>query len=79
MFCSIEHKTAFHNRSSARGRVVIPRLMASRRLRNRAGTMATRAWAEARALLDQYEKEDREAGRMSMVDYVLGMWAGRFN
>lgn len=77
-FCSPAHKTAFHNRSSARGRVVIPLLMCARIQRNRAGTSATRAWSEARTLLDRYAAEDKAAGRMSAVDYVAGKWAGGF-
>ncbi len=76
-FCSNEHKSAFHNRSSARGRVVIPLLMAARIPRN-VGPAASRAWREARTLLDDYAKEDKAAGRMSMVDYVAGKWAGGF-
>lgn len=77
-FCSPAHKSAFHNRSSARGRVVIPLLMCARIQRNRAGTSAPRAWTEARTLLDQYAAEDKAANRMSMVDYVAGKWAGGF-
>lgn len=77
-FCSAAHKSAFHNRSSARGRVVIPLLMCARIQRNRAGTSAPRAWTEARTLLDRYAAEDKAAGRMSAVDYVAGKWAGGF-
>lgn len=77
-FCSPAHKSAFHNRSSARGRVVIPLLMCARMQRNRKGTSAPKAWTEARTLLDQYAAEDKAAGRISMVDYVAGKWAGGF-
>jgi len=77
-FCTPAHKAAFHNRSSARGRVVIPLLMCTRIQRDRKGTTAPRAWGEARALLDKYAAEDKAAGRMSMVDYVAGKWAGGF-
>jgi hypothetical protein len=72
-FCSNEHKAAFHNRATVRGRTLVPVAMASRITRDGcAGDTDTgkRARRDSRRLIDKWAKEDREAGRMSMVEYM---------
>lgn len=72
-FCSNEHKAAFHNRATVRGRMLVPVAMASRITRDGcAGDTDTgkRARRDSRRLIDKWAKEDREAGRMSMVEYM---------
>lgn len=69
LFCSDTHKLAFHNRCTARGKVLIPLAMAWRTKRGGGGT-AKKAFAEMCRLLDAFAAEDREGGRMRMADYV---------
>lgn len=72
-FCSNEHKAAFHNRATVRGRMLVPVAMAARITRDGcAGDTDTgkRARRDSRRLIDKWAKEDREAGRMSMVEYM---------
>lgn len=73
LFCSAEHKAAFHNRATVRGRVLTPLVMADRITRGgSAGDVTTgrRARRDAQRLIDSWARDDREAKRMSMVDYV---------
>jgi hypothetical protein len=73
LFCSPSHKADFHNRATARGRVLTPLVMAARQTRggSRGDTETGRAArADADFLIQRWTVEDREAGRMSMVDYV---------
>lgn len=77
-FCSNEHKTAFHNRATVRGRTLAPLSMAARITRDGcAGDKETgkRARRDSRRLQDRWAKEDREAGRMSMIDYMRQRYA----
>lgn len=73
LFCSAEHKAAFHNRATVRGRVLTPLVMAARITRGGSrGDKVTgcRARHDADGLMQEWVLADREAGRMSMVDYV---------
>lgn len=71
-FCSPAHRSAFHNRSMKRGKVILPLLltMTSDR-RAKAGTARAVQCAQARAwvyeLAGRWEREDRLAGRPSMA------------
>jgi hypothetical protein len=73
MFCSEEHRKAFHNRQLIRGRKLVVLAMAARITRNgtrrrpAAGLVARR---RTEHLLDQWWMEDRQAGRMSMDEYL---------
>lgn len=69
IFCTPAHKLKFHNRAAGRGKVLVPLAMAARIPRG--GTPSAKmARAQYTTLLDTYAREDREAGRMSAVDYV---------
>lgn len=73
LFCCPAHKKAFHNRATVRGCALAPIAMAARITRDGCqGDTETGAEArrESRRLMDAWAREDREAGRMSMVDYV---------
>jgi len=77
-FCSNEHKASFHNRATVRGRTLVTIAMAARITRDGcAGDKETgkRARRDSRRLQDKWAKEDREAGRMSMVDYMRQRYA----
>jgi hypothetical protein len=72
-FCSPDHKSAFHNRQTVRGRVLTPLAMAARQTRGGSrGDKATgrAARADADFLMQRWTDEDRAAGRMPMVEYV---------
>lgn len=68
-FCSVEHKNTFHNRSAKRGKIMVPLTLAWRGGR---GSKGNAKWAmrQMAALADQWNREDREAGRMSMDEYL---------
>jgi hypothetical protein len=73
LFCSEKHRKAFHNRSTVRGYALVPIAMAARITRD--GCTGDRdtgktARRESRRLMDAWAREDRAAGRMSMVDYM---------
>ncbi|WOF43754.1 hypothetical protein KNJ79_01970 [Sphingopyxis indica] len=73
LFCSNEHKTAFHNRATVRGRALTPIVMAARITRDGSrGDVETgkEARREGQQMMDRWAREDREAGRLSMVDYM---------
>lgn len=77
MFCTRDHKRAFHKRQEARGAVLTPLAMAARITRDgTAGDKATgkKARSDSRALIAMWAAEDRTAGRMSMVDYVAARY-----
>jgi hypothetical protein len=72
MFCSEKHRTDFHNRQLKRGRsLVVPaiaeRITRSGTCRRKAAGILARQ--RNRKLMDQWVKEDREAGRMAMDEY----------
>lgn len=70
-FCCAAHRSAFHNRSMKRGKVLLPLLltMTSQR-RAKAGSVEAAQCAQARAwvyeLAARWEREDRLAGRPPM-------------
>jgi hypothetical protein len=68
LFCSGACKQRFHNRSAARGKTLVPLLMASRQGRNtELGRYAQGEWARLAA---RYTAEDKAAGRMSMHAFL---------
>jgi hypothetical protein len=74
MFCTDAHRLAFHNRQLKRGRSLVVPVMAARITRegdrrHRNAAAGIKARQRARRLMDQWAKEDREAGRMSMDSY----------
>lgn len=79
LFCTDEHKAAFHNRSSKIGRSLVPLAMAWRAARNAKGNSpearalrksGARAFTEMCLLLDRAVTDDREEARMPKLDYV---------
>ena len=74
MFCQPSHQVAFHNRNGKRGRVAIPLAQAWRAPRGSkdpaARATAKTALGQLCRLIDQYNREDREAGRPSAVAYI---------
>ena len=73
LFCCPAHKAAFHNRATVRGKALTPMAMAARITRDGCqGDTVTgkRGRRESRQLIDQWAREDREAGRMDMVSYM---------
>lgn len=72
MFCSPEHRAAWHNRQTVRGRVLTTLAMVTRATRGGSrGDKETgrEARIQADRLMQQWKDDDREAGRMSQVDY----------
>lgn len=69
-FCGARCKDAWHNRSSKRGRVAMPLLLAVATERRGASDVGTWARRELYALADQWASEDRAAGRAACSDYL---------
>jgi hypothetical protein len=72
-FCCPEHKAAFHNRQTVRGRVLTPLTMAARITRGGSrGDKATgrRARSDAEQMVQRWIEEDRAEKRMSAVEYI---------
>ena len=69
-FCGDKHKNDWHNRSSKRGRVAMPILLAMVTERRGKSEMGTWARTELYALADQWAREDRDAGRKASADYL---------
>ena len=69
LFCSASHKLAFHNRCAARGKVLIPLALAWRGGRG-SGDTAKRSFMRMSTLLDEWNAEDRAAGRTPMLAFV---------
>jgi hypothetical protein len=68
VFCQPKCKQAFHNRSAARGKTLVPLLMASRQGRNtELGKYAQGEWAR---LVSRFSEEDKAAGRMPMLQFL---------
>jgi hypothetical protein len=73
LFCSNEHRTAYHNRQTVRGRKLVPLVMAERITRSgycRDKVTGILARQKSRHLMDLWNREDREAGRMPSDEYV---------
>ena len=69
-FCAPKCKDSWHNRSSKRGRVAMPLLLAMVTERRGASELGTWARRELYALADQWAAEDRDAGRAACSDYL---------
>lgn len=73
MFCSDAHRTAYHNRQTVRGRKLVPLVMAERITRSgwcRDKDTGKLARQKSRRLMDLWNHEDREAGRMAADEYI---------
>jgi hypothetical protein len=73
LFCSSEHRTAYHNRQTVRGRKLVPLVMAERITRSgycRDKETGKLARQKSRQLMDFWNREDREAGRMPADEYI---------
>lgn len=68
LFCRPACKQAYHNRNAARGKTLVPVLMASRQGRGtEIGRLAQAEWARLAA---RFAEEDRAAGRMTALQFV---------
>jgi hypothetical protein len=82
LFCSNEHRTAYHNRQTVRGRKLVPLVMAERITRSgycRDKATGILARQKSRQLMDLWNREDREAGRMPADAYIAIREALGFN
>lgn len=73
MFCSEEHRKAFHNRQLIRGRKLVVLCMAERITRSgycRRKATGILARQRSRRLMDRWAREDRDEGRMAMDEYL---------
>lgn len=73
MFCCDAHKVAYNNRQTKRGRVLVPLVLAERITRSgwcRDKQTGILARQKSRQLMDGWNREDREAGRMPADDYI---------
>ena len=73
LFCCPEHRTAWNNRMTVRGRVATPLMIAARLTRNgtRGGSLhGFRASVDLDTLIRRWRREDEAEGRMSTVAYV---------
>lgn len=77
-FCNADHRDKFKSRCAARGKVILPYLMAWRVGRGKKGTVSSAAYAEVCTILDLFADEDRQAGRPKMDDYVGSILASGF-
>jgi len=70
-FCCVAHKNTYRNRHLKRGAVAIPLLLAWRGAKSKRGD-ATGAYAfgELCRLADEWNAEDRAAGREAGYDYI---------
>lgn len=73
LFCCLVHKRAYNNRWLKRGAVLAPLQAAARATRGGTrGDKATgaRARCDADRLIQRWRDEDREAGRVPVVEYM---------
>ncbi len=82
LFCTVEHRAAWNNRATVRGRVLTPLAIVARITRN--GTRGDRntgatASHHANALIQRWRDEDRVAGRMSWSDYLARRYRAGFD
>jgi hypothetical protein len=73
MFCSEEHRQAFHNRQLKRGRTLVVLCMAERVTRSgerRLKATGILARQRSRRLMDRWHQEDVAGGRMAMDEYL---------
>ncbi len=72
LFCCDAHRVAWNNRMTVRGRVLTPLVMAERVTRSgscRDKGAGKKARQQSRRLMDQWARDDREAGRMASDTY----------
>jgi len=73
IFCQPEHRHAWDNRWTARGRKAMMLVAAARLTRSgtrNAGHFTDRASRDADCLLRRWVREDRAEDRMSLVEYI---------
>lgn len=75
MFCCDQHRVAFHNRQTVRGRKAMPLVIAERETRGgdrryKRAAAGIAARKRLRRLIAAWIAEDKEAGRMSAAEYV---------
>lgn len=73
LFCCESHRTAWHNRSTVRGRTLTCLVMAARDTRggSRGDTITgKRARRDGNILMQRWTIEDRAAKRMAQVEYL---------
>lgn len=71
-FCSVAHKQDFANRQTARGKVLAASVLAWRAKRG-SGDVGKAALAELCSIADQFNEEDRKAGRPAVADYFASL------
>ena len=69
VFCCDEHKQAHANRRTVRGKALAAVAMGWRKTRG-SGELGKYLFSEMTLMLDQWNAEDREAGRMAADDYA---------
>ena len=79
IFCSEKHSQAYADRMAIRGKKAMPYLLAWRGDRGAKGSTGAKAWSDLQTMLDRWNAEDKEKGRMKAADYVqirqdLGFW-----
>jgi hypothetical protein len=62
-FCCPEHQKRFHSRNAQRGRILLPIAQVSRQGKRGFNEERRYALQQFNALLDRWNKDDREAGR----------------
>ncbi|GAA4220197.1 hypothetical protein GCM10022253_23790 [Sphingomonas endophytica] len=82
LFCCSQHRAAWNNRMTVRGRVATPLMIAARLTRNgtRGGsTSGYRASVDLDTLIRRWRQEDQDARRMATVAYVDRRYALGFD
>lgn len=72
MFCCAEHRIAFVNRNTVRGRQLVPIVLAARLTRDGSERMkgtGKHARRLSRSMMDKWNREDRLEGRMPADEY----------
>lgn len=82
LFCTVEHRDAWNNRATVRGRVLTPLAIVARVTRN--GTRndretGARAASEQATLIQRWRDEDRAAGRMDHPEYLARRYRAGFD
>lgn len=73
LYCCDAHRIAYHNRQTVRGRKLVPMVMAERITRSgwcRDKETGKLARQKSRQMMDLWNREDREAGRMPADEYI---------
>ena len=82
LFCSPEHRIAWNNRATVRGRVITPLAIVARVTRNgtrNAAPFSDQGSRDLDKLIRRYVAEDRDAGRMPWPQYLARRYAAGFD